>query len=310
MIISKYILNCYFLYRIAFTLKYEIPSILLGDRKMIERKFRKRMGYVPDLDHPYYIAEKLQWTKLYDRQDFNTLAADKYRVRDYYWELGGESHLVPLIKKLDSWKDVTIANLPNEPYVIKANTGSGTLEIVRDPSKVNIKTLRTKCRIWLSCNRYYATQEWQYKNIKPCLIIEKLMTDSHGNLPIDYKLHFFNGKLQFIYCVFDREGEGYRAMFSPQWEYLPFQWVSVRNHMPIKTTVSMHKPVNHDKMIEYGNAIAKNFKYYVRVDFYEVEGLLYFGEITMHHGSGMNSFYPAEYENVCVGELRIDNRYE
>jgi hypothetical protein len=136
--------------------------------------------------------------------------------------------------------------------------------------------------------------------------VEKLLLDKDGKIPVDYKLHYINGELQFIYCVVDREGDAYRAMFSPEWELLPFQWVSESKHKPLRTNVNEPKPVNLDKMIEFGNEIAKNFKYYVRVDYYEVDGRLYFGEITMHHGSGMNKFYPPEAEKEYADKMRLD----
>jgi hypothetical protein len=303
--LKKIVKNSYWLYRLYFALRYEIPCRVMGDKWMIKRSFRTSMGFSPNLDNPKTLNEKLQWLKLNDRDDFHTLAADKLRVRDYYKSTFGDEHIVPLIKHFNSWKDVTYDSLPDEPFVIKANTGTGTWMIVRDKRDLNIKKLRIKCRKWLNCNHYYGTQEWQYKNIKPCLIVEKLLTDSEGKIPVDYKLHYINGELQFIYCVVDREGDAYRAMFSPDWKLLPFQWVSVLNHKPLRSTVNEPKPKNLDKMIEYGNIIAKKFKYYVRVDYYEVGGKMYFGEITMHHGSGHNKFFPSNVEEVYADKLII-----
>lgn len=295
----------YWLYRLYFALRYEIPCRLLGDKWMIRRSFRTILGFKPNLEHPQTLNEKLQWIKLYDRDDFRTMAADKLRVREFYKENFGEEHIVPLIKKLDSWRDVTYDSLPDEPFVIKANTGTGTWMIVRDKRDVDIIDLRKKCRRWMNCNHYYGTQEWQYKNIKPCIIVEKLLTDKDGKIPVDYKLHYINGELQFIYCVVDREGDAYRAMFSPEWKLLPFQWVSIRNHKPLRSFVNEPRPQNLDLMIMYGNEIAKHFKYYVRVDYYEVGGKMYFGEITMHHGSGHNMFFPAHVEKEYADKFII-----
>ena len=132
-------------------------------------------------------------------------------------------------------------------------------------------------------------------------------------MPVDYKLHYINGVLQFIYCVVDREGDAYRAMFTPEWELMPFQWVSVRNHKPLRLGINEPRPKNLDKMIEYGNIIAQKFKYYVRVDYYEVGGKMYFGEITMHHGSGHNLFFPAKVEKEYSDKLLINpnsHKYE
>lgn len=297
----------YMVERWYFFFKHQLPSMLLGDRKRIETKFHNRMGFIPNIDNPQFFSEKIQWVKLYDRKPFNTLAADKYRVREYYREKFGEEHIVPLLCKFDSWKDVTLDALPDEPFIIKANTGTGTWQIVRNTNELDIKKLRYNCRKWTHFNYYYQSQEWQYKNIKPCIIVEKLLTDDEGHIPVDYKLHYINGELQFIYCVADREGNAYRAMYSPDWKLLPFQFVSIRNHTPIRQNLDEPRPVNLDLMIQYANEIAKNFKYYVRVDFYEVSGKLYFGEITMHHGSGMNLFYPPEAERKYAEKLIIDD---
>lgn len=304
--LKEWVKNSYWLYRLYFFVKYEIPSRIMGDKWVIKRDFKESMGFLPDIDHPKTINEKLQWLKLNDRHDFNTLAADKYRVRDFYREHFGDEYIVPILARFENWRDVKYDKLPDEPFIIKANTGTSTWQIVRDKRELNIKELRTNCRKWMNCNHYFASQEWQYKNIKPCIIVEKLLTDKQGKLPVDYKLHYINGQLQFIYCVTDREGDSYRAMFSPEWELLPFQWVSVKNHKPLRTDINEPRPKNLDKMIEFGNVIAQQFKYYVRVDFYEVDGHMYFSEITMHHGSGYNKFFPAEAEKQYADQLVID----
>lgn len=304
--LKKILKQFYPIERIVFFIKFELPLLIKGDEKIIVQKFEKQMGFKPDLIHPKTMAEKIQWLKLYDRQEFNTLAADKLRVREFYKENFGEEYVVPLIKVYDSWKDITLDNLPNEPFVIKANTGTSTWQIVRNKSEIDIDNLRHKCRKWMFFNHYYVSQEWQYKNIKPCIIVERLLTDKNGKIPVDYKFHYIDGKLQFIYCVVDREGDSYRAMFSPEWKLLPFQWVSISNHKPLRSNIEEPKPHNLDKMIEFGNIIAKKYKYYVRVDYYEVDNKMYFGEITMHHGSGLNRFYPPQAELPYSKLLKIN----
>lgn len=296
----------YWVERIYFFLKYELTSFVLGDKFIIRRQFLNKLGYEPNIENPRTMAEKLQWVKLYNRQPFNTIAADKLRVREFYRENFGEEYIIPLLCTFNSWKDLSLDKLPDEPFIIKANTGTSTWQIVRDKKTLDLEQLKKNCRRWLNMNHYYASQEWQYKNIKPCLIVEKLMTDKNGKIPTDYKFHYINGELQFIYCVADREGDSYRAMFSPDWKLLPFQWVSTTNHTPLRTSVNEPKPANLEKMIEFGNVIAKKFPYYVRVDYYEVDGHLYFGEITMHHGSGMNKFYPPEAEVPYAKKMELN----
>jgi hypothetical protein len=230
--------------------------------------------------------------------------ADKYLVKKYISDRFGPSLIVPILKKYDSWKDITLESLPEAPFIIKANTGTGTWTIVRNKNDIDIKEIKKKCREWMTINCYYRRKEWQYKNINPCIIVEPLITDSKGNIPKDYKLHYFNGELQFIYCVIDREGDAYRALFSPAWELLPFQWVSVENHTPLKMDLKEPRPVNLKRMIEIGNELSKGYSY-IRIDFMECNGNLYFGEMTFYHGSGYNKFYPPDFEAEYSKKLSI-----
>ena len=302
--LKEQIKDNFYLRWIQYQIKYVIPWRIKGDRRLIEEKYMHYLGYKPDLDNPKRLNEKLQWLKLHDRRPFCTMCVDKYRVREYLKKNFGEQYTVPVVFQTEDWRKITPGNLPDYPCVVKANTGSGTWRIIRDKNEVNFKELRNKCRRWMYLNQYYRTQEWQYKNVKPCIIVEKLLTDKDGKIPNDVKLHYFNGELAFVYCVIDREGENYRALFTRDWELLPFQWVSDAKYKKIDKPVTEPRPANLDKMIEFGDRIAKNFRY-VRVDFYELDGRMYFSEITLQHGAGYNKFHPAEYEKTYAELLKL-----
>lgn len=287
-----------------FTLKFKLPLQLMGERKLEEKIFAQVLGYVPNLDDPQTLNEKMCWLKLHDHRDFCTMVADKYRVRSYIAEHFGEEHLVPLVRKLNSWKEVTKEVFPDYPTIIKCNSGAGTWKIVRDCNKVDYKRLRGRCHAWMTLNHYYETREWQYKNIQPCLLIEKLLMDSEGRVPADIKLHFFNGKCAFVYKVIDREGDNYRAFFTPDWQLLPFQFTSKAKYKKITKPIVEPRPQCLDEMLRIGTEIAKNFKY-VRVDFYDMGEQFYFSEITLYHGAGYNQFYPAEYADEYAKLLEI-----
>lgn len=289
---------------LAFTLRFRLPILVFGEERIEKRGFRLTLGYNPDFDHPTTLNEKMCWLKLHDHRDFCTMCADKYRVRDYIADHFGEEYLVPLVARLDSWKDVRREAFPDYPTIIKCNNGSGTWQFVRDPDAVDYNQLRKDCRIWMNFNHYYETREWQYKNVEPCLLIEKLLLTPEGKVPADIKLHFFNGECAFIYKVVDREGGNYRAFFTPDWELLPFQFTSKRKYKKIDKPIHEPRPQGLDKMIEIGTEIAKNFKY-VRVDFYDMGERFYFSEITLYHGAGYNQFYPAEYGDQYAELLEI-----
>ncbi|MBQ7220554.1 MAG: hypothetical protein IJS28_06195 [Synergistaceae bacterium] len=264
---------------------------LCGDRLTTQYRYFRRFHRKLDLDNPQTLNEKIQWLKLYDRRDIHTTLADKYAVREWLANHFGEQYLVPLLWSSADWRDIKPDNIPDTPCVIKSNHASGQWYICRDKSAVNWKHLRSLCRVWLNTNYYYASQEWQYKNIPPRIIAEKLLLTHEGRLPNDYKLHFFNGRLGFVYCSLDREGGNFRNMYDPDWQPLYFTWGGHDE----KRGPEISPPESFPEMLRIGREIAKLFRY-VRVDFYDVDGKLYYGEITLHHGGGFNRFKPESYD--------------
>lgn len=296
----------YYIYHLFYYLRYKLPYNLLGEEKYnkneINKKWRKSdIGYPLDINNPHTLNEKIQWLKLNERKDFHTICADKLTARQYWVDkVGISDYLVPLLYQTYDWKDITTDILPDEPFVIKCSSGSDCYRIIHDKNEVNIKSLRNDCRRWLSINYYLVSQEWQYKNNKPAIIIEKLLLDKNGRIPNDYKFHYMNGKLAFIYCAVDREGANYRSVYSPDWEIMDVEWVSSNSHKGA-IGAAITKPYNFDEMLRIASLVAKDFKY-VRVDFYEVDKKLYYGEITLHHGSGFDVFVPEEWDTK-FGEM-------
>lgn len=282
---------------VIYHLKYKLPCVIMGERRWNERavrkKFREAFGYDIDLEHPRTLNEKLQWLKLNVHDDFHTLCADKYRVREF-WKKFGEDGLIPLVYQTYNWRDIIMEHIPDYPCIVKCNSGCGFNQIIRDKNTLDIRELQGKCRAWLGINYYYISQEWQYKNIRPCILIEKLLLDKNGHIPNDYKLHFINGQLQFIYCSIDREGENYRSIYSPEWKRMDMEWVPAKGQSQTSGK-EIPQPLNFEKMKQIGSRVAEHFRY-VRTDFYEADGRLYYGEITLHHGSGYDVMKPEKYD--------------
>ena len=290
--------------------KKEIESIifsyLISDKSYVNRIFRKYFNRNVDFDNPKTLNEKIQWLKIYDRKDFYTICADKYAVRGYIEENFGKEYLIPLLFSSADYRDINPDNIPNCNCIIKANNGCGGHVIVREHNRdsLDFPKIREEFRHTLCSNYYYPTREWQYKNIPPRIIIEQLLETEEGKLPNDYKLHFINGELQFIYVSYDREGVNDRCVYDSNWNRLPFIWVGAESYRPSINTTEVPKPKSLEKMIEFGTTVAKNFKL-VRVDFYDVDGKLYFGEITLHHGSGRDRFFPEEYDLFFGNKLQL-----
>lgn len=286
-----------------------VSAILPLDEYYIKKQYKEIFGHAPNLKNPKSLNEKIQWLKLHDRDPFHTLCADKYRVRKYLSDTFGSENLIPLAYQTYNWKDIKPENIPYYPCIVKANHGSGMHFIIRDKNKVNWKEVQYKCKEWLNKNYYYRSREWQYKNIKPCILVEKLLLDKNGKIPNDYKLNYFNGKLEFVYCSVDREGKNCRNIYSPHWRPLHFSWVAKEDHHPNLRGSEIKKPTSFDKMVKIGNQIAKRFSL-VRVDFYDIDGKLYYGEITLHHGGGFDTFEPKKYDLIYGKKLKLDKKNE
>ena len=282
------------LYKIACFIRYSLHS----DKSLTMRKFARIFGRKLDLKNPKTLNEKIQWLKLYERKDFHTVCADKYAVREWLASKFGDEYLIPLVFHTNKWREINTDNIKEFPCIIKANHTSGDYIILRDAKKVDLESVQRACHWWLLEDYYQISQEWQYKNIKRQIVVEKLIQTGTGKIPNDYKLHYINGNLEFVYVSVDREGANKRNIYDKDWNPLPFSWVekTKSEHGAIRGE-EIPAPATFKKMKEIGAEIALLSRY-VRVDFYDVDGHLYFGEITLHHGSGFDVFVPEECDYI------------
>jgi len=257
-------------------------SNLLPDKLFLKRLYRKRLGKKLNLKHPKTFNEKIQWLKIHERTPLHTLCADKYAVRSHIKAIVGEQYLVPLFYHTQNVKEVNMKNLPDTPFIIKTNHDSSGGIIVRDKSKVDWHNIQKQLKKLLSKNYYYHAREWQYKNIKPQIIIEKLLEDKNGELP-EYNFHCFNGKVQFIRITIDKDTSG--IYFDCNWKVLSRIWAT-KKHKKHRT---VNKPSMLDEMILIAEKLASPFAY-ARIDFYDIDGKVFCGEITLAHIAGFGKF--------------------
>jgi hypothetical protein len=270
--------------------------LYLSDEAVVKKQFKKSQGYELDLKNPKTFNEKTQWLKLYDRTDRHTLFADKYAVREFMARKYGDDALVPLIIETKNWHEITFESLPNEPFIIKPNHGSGWYHIIYDKNTIDIKKLQTDCRYWLSQNYYSIQREWQYKNIVPRILVEKLLIPKNGSMANNYRFHCFSGKVEVISVnvCFDDPNNFVAKKYNKNWEFLKFSYgIEVINEEHEKIEIS--RPINFDRMIFIAEDLAKMFAY-IRVDFFEVDGTLYYGELTFHDSSGYDKINPFEWD--------------
>lgn len=270
---------------------------ILSNAFYIRRKFYKVFGKYPDLIKPQTLNEKIQWYKLNYRHPLVQQCADKFTVRKYVADRIGEEHLIPLIYHTTNPKEIKSGKLPDYPFIIKANHTAGTNHIVFDKNSVDWKRIRVDCRWWLNLNYYHRDKEWQYKDIKPRVVVEKLLLDENGNVPSDFKLHFIDGNFEFLQVDLDRFSKHKRNLYDKEWNLMPFTWSALDEEKnPLWSNGrDIKKPKNLEKLIALGGRLAEPFPY-VRVDFYILNTKIYFGELTFHHGGGYEHFTPNKWD--------------
>lgn len=264
-------------------------------RQRIEKEFRKEMGYPLNLEHPVTLNEKLQWFKMYVRDPLITRCADKYAVRDCVREKIGEEHLVPLYGVYSSVQEINLDDLPDQ-FVLKPNHESGRVIICHDKKGINWIRAADMMDNWLHENYYYWTAEWGYKNIPPKIICEKLLTGS----VIDYKFYSFKGHPVFLQIIENSGQKYYRSGFYD----VDFCRIPGEDDTHPRNSILQHpfqRPENWMEMISIAEKLAEDFPF-VRVDLYDINGHIYFGELTFTPMNGMAAGYPDGWDKK-MGDL-------
>ena len=273
----------------------EYPAIL-------SRVYAEKIGHPLNWDEPAAYTEKMQWVKLYDTDPRKTLLSDKFRVREWVAEKIGEEYLIPLLGAWDRFDDIDFSALPKQ-FALKTNHGSGTNEIVRDKAKINFKSLKRKFDDWMAMDFAYTTYfEMHYSAIERKIIAEQYMETDRGELQ-DYKFLCFDGKPYFCWVDLGRYGAHSRTVFDLNWDLQP--WTQAEYGI---SKEPIPKPKNFEKMVELAMVLCRGFSH-VRVDFYNVDGRIYFGEMTFTNGSGLDRIVPEEYDTMlgALWQLKKDN---
>lgn len=274
----------------------KLISGCLSDKLFLKIQYYRKFNKFLNLKSPQTLNEKLQWLKLYDRTPLHTVCADKLKVRNHIKEVLGEEYLIPLVLSTKNVNDITPDNLPNYPVIIKTNHDSGTYFIIKNKESQNWKEIRAKLSKSLKVNYYKAGREWQYKNIEPFIIVEKLLINNNGTRIEDYKFECFNGNAEMINVDFNKEDVHKRNNYDINWNLLPILWPK-----EILNGHDIPKPKELESMIKLAEKLASDFCF-CRVDFYFFEDKIFFGEITFHPTSGYGQFYPEE-KDLYYGNL-------
>lgn len=264
----------------------------MSDEQFLKKEYFLQMGKPLNLNDPKTFNEKLQWLKIHNRKPEYTTMVDKYAVKQYVADRIGEQYIIPTLGVWEHFDDIDFDNLPKQ-FVLKCTHDSGGIVICRDKSKLDKKTAKKKLEYYLKRKYYYIHREWPYKNVKPRIIAEKYMTNGDGEDLNDYKLMCFNGKVKTTFVCSDRfSKDGLKVTFyDTDWRRMPFE-----RHYPASKT-EIDKPQTYEEMVILAEKLSFGIPF-VRVDFYEINGNIYFGELTFFPGSGYEEFTPEEWDKT------------
>lgn len=274
---------------------YRKIIIILPTKLVINIETLRGYHKLCNLKKPVYFGEKIQWLKVYGNLEKYTNYVDKYLVRDYVKEKVGNKFLIDLLGVFDKPEEIDFKTLPNQ-FVIKLNTGSGFNIIIKDKNKIDIKKIIKKLHKWMRIDYSRIKKEPQYKNVKKKIIIEKFMADKNQELN-DYKFFCFDGKVKFVEVDSDRFGNHTMDFFDEKWNLLQLKKGNHENSSTIP-----RKPQKFDKMINIAEELASEFQF-VRVDLYNVDGNVYFGELTFTPAGGLTKFSPIEKDREYAQKI-------
>ena len=278
--------------RIKYALRF------LPDRAYIQLYYFAQFKKFCNLRNPKTYNEKLNWLKLHDRNPDYPKLVDKYEAKKQVARIIGEEYIIPTLGVWDSFDEIDFDALPDQ-FVLKCTHDSEGVVVVRDKKKLDFPAAREKLTHALSQNFYYMGREWPYKNLKPRIIAEKYMEDHVDGELRDYKFFCFDGEPKAMFVASDRTDHG---VFFDYFD-LDFNHLDIRQKYP-NAAKSIRKPDNFEKMIELSRKLTKGFPH-VRADFYEVDGKLYFGELTFYHFSGFMPFQPDKWDKIFGDWLKL-----
>lgn len=272
---------------------------IIPDKLYLKIIFRIKIGKKLNLKNPKTFNEKLQWLKLYDRNPEYTELADKYKVRNYVEKIIGEEYLIPLIGVYDKFDDIDFDKLPNQ-FVIKCNHDSGNVVICKDKKTFNFNEARKKINRAMKYNYFYTGREFQYKNIERKVIIEKYLNEIDLDTK-DYKFFVFNGRFVYSFVCSERSEKVKFTFFDKQGNFMDVRQGGSDYDKKVQL------PKNYKKMIKLAEKLAKGITQ-VRVDFYEINGKIFFGELTFFDGSGFDKFEPYIWDETIGNWLEISKK--
>ncbi len=284
-------------------------GFLFSDKTYLKLRYRFQMGEWPNLDNPTLFTEKIQWLKLHNRHPQYSIMVDKYTAKDYVASRIGNEYVIPTLGLWNSPEEIDWDKLPNQ-FVLKTTHGGGNggVVICRDKNSFNKKKAIRKLAENQQSDIYNSFREWPYKDVKPRILAESLLQSPNaasGDLS-DYKFFCFDGEPRFCQVIRDRNTHETIDFYDMEWNHQEVSGLHPsETHVIPQGITPVPRPQGLSKMIETCRILSKDISF-LRVDLYNVDGCIYFGEMTFFPASGIGVFHPKEW-NLKLGELlKID----
>jgi len=277
----------------------------MSDEEYIRRMWRVKMDYPLDLENPKTFNEKLQWLKLHDRRPEYTTMVDKVKAKEYVAGIIGEEHIIPTLGEWDDPNEIDFDALPNQ-FVLKCNHNSGLgMCICKDKSKLDIEKVKAELRKGLKQDYYLTFREWPYKKVARKILAEQYLEDkTQNNGLIDYKFFCFNGEPKLLFVATERFSEGgtKEDFFDLEWNYLHLTEIPCAH-----SEMKIEKPHNLSAMILFSKKLSVGIPH-IRVDFYEIGGKIYFGELTFANAAGFCRYEPRNWDYMMGDWLELPRK--
>ena len=277
-----------------------IVKRLLPDKLYLNLIYYRLFGKFINFQDPQTFNEKLQWLKLHDRKPIYTTMVDKYAVKDYVASIIGSDYIIPTLGVWDRFDEIDFESLPKQ-FVLKCTHDSGGLVIVKDKDKLDVKIAKKKINKSLKRNYYWMGREWPYKDVKPRIIAEPYLEDTKTAELRDYKFFCFDGVAKALFIATDRQNVGEDTKFD--FYDMDFRHLDIKNGHD-NAGIPPAKPETFEKMKHYAEILSQNIPH-LRVDFYEVNGKTYFGELTFSHWSGFVPFEPKKWDEIFGSWIKL-----
>lgn len=278
----------------------------LSDETYVKLYYRFSMGKKLDLKNPRTFTEKLQWLKLYDHNPLYTTLVDKYAVKPWVAERIGEQYIIPTLGVWGCFDDIEFDKLPDQ-FVLKTTHGGGSVGVVicKDKSTFDKAEAKKKLERSMEISGYDTVREWPYKNVSRRIIAEKYMAPE-GNMSdlTDYKWYCFNGEPKYCQVIQDRTKHKTIDFFDTEWDHQVFFGLnpSIIPSM-IPSVIPPACPQSINIHIEIARTLSEGLPF-SRIDLYEIEGKVYFGEVTFYPACGLGFFNPTEFDEI-LGQMIV-----